>query len=75
MNRLPKKKITIELPKFQRNLVWKEKNKIEFIESLKKGYPFGTLLLYKQEDKDDIFSLIDGLQRSSTIKDYYEQTY
>lgn len=73
MNRLPKKKITIELPKFQRNLVWKEKNKIEFIESLKKGYPFGTLLLYKQEDKDDIFSLIDGLQRSSTIKDYYEQ--
>nr|WP_255347152.1 DUF262 domain-containing protein [Thermoactinomyces sp. Gus2-1] len=63
----------MELPKFQRNLVWKEKNKIEFIESLKKGYPFGTLLLYKQEDKDDIFSLIDGLQRSSTIKDYYEQ--
>lgn len=44
-------KNNIVLPKFQRNLVWSEREKINFIESLKKGYPFGSILIYKYKDE------------------------
>lgn len=54
---------------FQRNLVWSEEQKKTFIDSVKKGFPIGTLLFYKVKDKDT-YSLIDGLQRSTTIKDF-----
>lgn len=40
-----------------------------FIDSVKKGFSIGTLLFYKVKDKDT-YSLIDGLQRSTTIKDF-----
>lgn len=59
----------IVVPKFQRRLVWSKKQKQEFIETLSNGYPFGSILIYKYEDNDK-FSLIDGLQRFSTIKDF-----
>ena len=42
-----------------------------FIDSLTKGYPIGSLLFYKtQVDNVDVFTLIDGLQRGSSIKEY-----
>lgn len=61
--------VKIEVPMFQRNLVWSEEQKKTFIDSVKKGFPIGTLLFYKVKDKDT-YSLIDGLQRSTTIKDF-----
>ena len=61
---------TIEVPKFQRNLVWKDEQKTMFIDSIKNGFPVGSLLFYKLKNKDDTYSLIDGLQRSSTICDF-----
>lgn len=57
------------LPKFQRRLVWSTKEKENFIETLHNGFPFGSILIYKYED-DTKFSLIDGLQRYTTIRDY-----
>lgn len=55
--------------KFQRRLVWTSKEKKEFIDTLKKGYPFGSILIYKYKDQD-VYSIIDGLQRFTTIDDY-----
>lgn len=57
------------VPKFQRKLVWSKSEKRSFIETLSKGYPFGAILIYKYEE-DDKYSIIDGLQRFTTIEDY-----
>lgn len=57
------------VPKFQRKLVWSKNEKISFIDTLSKGYPFGAILIYKYEE-DDKYSIIDGLQRFTTIEDY-----
>ena len=64
-----KRKIVI--PLFQRGKRWTKDTKNTFIDSLTKGYPIGSLLFYKtQVDNVDVFTLIDGLQRSSSIKEY-----
>ena len=57
----------IEIPRFQRGLVWSKNKKIEFIKTLKAGLPIGVLLLSKEGDK---YLVIDGLQRFTTMKDY-----
>lgn len=62
----------LEVPTYQRNLVWSDEQKKLFIDSVKKGFPIGTLLFYKNSEKNNCYSLIDGLQRSSTIVDYID---
>ena len=68
-----KKKVLI--PKFQRNLVWRPHQKKAFIDSIKKGFPVGALLLFNAGARDDVvtYSLIDGLQRATTLKQYSEK--
>ena len=64
-----KKKIVI--PMFQRGKRWDKEKKETFIDSLRKKYPIGTLLFYKTvEGTQEIYTLIDGLQRGTSIKDY-----
>ncbi|XRG77004.1 DUF262 domain-containing protein [Rossellomorea sp. GAMAL-10_SWC] len=63
--------IKIRVPKLQRNLVWNDHQKTTFIDTLKKGYPFGSLLFYKKEE-NDVMLLVDGLQRTSTMLDCFE---
>ncbi len=64
-----KKKIVI--PMFQRGKRWPKEKKETFIDSLRKRYPVGTLLFYKTFDgEQEIYTLIDGLQRGSAIKEY-----
>ncbi len=67
------------LPKYQRKLVWSDTQKKNFIESIKEGFPFGSLLVYKYaniDDKDkDKLSIIDGLQRFSTLKEYENEKH
>lgn len=60
---------SIAVPTYQRRLVWSERQKESFIENISKGYPFGSILLYRYEG-DRRSSLIDGLQRYSTLKEY-----
>lgn len=57
----------IEIPKFQRGLVWNKDKKREFIKTLKAGLPIGVLLLSKKGDK---YLIVDGLQRFTTMKEY-----
>jgi len=67
------------LPEFQRGFVWKEKDVKTYITSLYKGYPTGSLLIWKtlkpprlrgkQETTENIYTrvLLDGQQRLTTL--------
>lgn len=64
-----KKKIVI--PMFQRGKRWNKATEDTFIDSLKNNYPIGTLLFYKTfNGQQEIYTLIDGLQRGTTIRKY-----
>ncbi|MBE6702857.1 MAG: DUF262 domain-containing protein [Ruminococcaceae bacterium] len=59
----------VVIPIFQRGLRWEPKKRSQFIDSLDRGYPFGSLLFAKQEGINK-YSVVDGLQRGSTACDY-----
>lgn len=59
------------VPRYQRGVVWKDSQKAELIDSIKKGLPFGSILLYQDDTKNN-FRIIDGLQRSNTIYEFIE---
>lgn len=67
----------IRIPRFQRGQVWNKEMKETLIRSIKDGYPIGSLLAYESYEQGingskpkKIWSLIDGLQRTSTIVEY-----
>lgn len=62
----------ITYPKFQRNVVWSEKKVSGLIETIQKGYPFGSILLFKPKNENEPYKLIDGLQRFTAISKYVE---
>ena len=72
LSETPNKKKKINIPKFQRTLVWNQKQKKAFIDSIKQGFPVGAILLYRVNEKDGtiFFNLIDGLQRSTALNQY-----
>ena len=57
----------VQVPTYQRGVVWTVNMQKELIDSLKHGYPFGSLIIftYDQNGKPDL--LIDGLQRSTAL--------
>ena len=64
-----KKRITV--PLFQRGTRWNKSQEIAFIDSLKKGYPVGTMLFYETvENNQTTYILVDGLQRGNSIRKY-----
>ena len=56
----------VVIPIFQRGLRWEATRRSEFIDSLYRGYPFGSLLFAKH-DSPNTYSVVDGLQRGSTV--------
>lgn len=68
----------IVIPRFQRGQRWKPDQEESFIDSVRKGYPVGTLLFYKTIETDDsgkgkeVYTLVDGLQRSTAISRYLQ---
>lgn len=58
----------IIIPIYQRGKRWSKQKREKFIDSLLLGYPVGTLLFAEYEGKK--YSVIDGLQRSTTICEY-----
>jgi hypothetical protein len=60
-------------PFFQRNLVWTDKAKSQFIESILLELPISEIYLY--EDESGILSVIDGQQRLSTIFHFLEKKF
>lgn len=55
-------------PDFQRNLVWKQYQKSQFIESIILNIPLPPL--YFKKELDGKYIIIDGLQRTSTLKSF-----
>ena len=66
----------IVIPRFQRGQRWDSKEEDGFIDSVRRGYPVGTLLFYKtiEQESDgkvkEVYTLVDGLQRSTAIFRY-----
>lgn len=63
---------TFVVPPYQRGYVWGDKQKEQFIDTLKRGLPFGTILLYRDEVNNQ-HQIIDGLQRCTTIFSFINQ--
>ena len=63
----------IVVPMFQRGKRWDKAKESLFIDSLRRGYPVGTMLFYEKITNGSMtYVLVDGLQRGNTIKKYYE---
>jgi len=65
--------VRLELPRFQRAQVWSEPDQRALIRSIHEGHPIGSLLLYEipGEAKPKRYLLVDGLQRTTAIRDYH----
>ncbi len=63
---------TFTIPNYQRGFAWKKNKKQNFIKTLISGEPFGTILVY--EDNNKLY-LIDGLQRINTIREFSDNKY
>lgn len=61
-------------PNFQRNLVWNDKHKESFIDTILKGYPFPEIYIAQSGVNFDTLQtqqvVVDGQQRLSTIMKY-----
>lgn len=57
------------IPTYQRPIVWSKSQKLAFIDNISRGFPFGSLLLYKYDNAEQ-YSLIDGQQRFTTLREY-----
>lgn len=67
---------SIKVPTYQRPVVWTTTERNSFISSLHQGFPFGSLLLYKYpDDRDGRYTLIDGQQRYTTMRDYINRPF
>lgn len=68
--------IRVEVPRFQRSLVWSEEQRRMLFDSLYRGFPIGAFLAYQTEKKDgnrNVLQIVDGLQRASTINEYLKR--
>tara|TARA_R110000868_G_scaffold411692_1_gene707582 strand:- start:268 stop:1326 length:1059 start_codon:yes stop_codon:yes gene_type:complete len=66
-------------PYFQRNFVWRDVHKREFIDTILKGYPFPQIFLARGDiNVDNLQSstcVVDGQQRLTTIRDYIDDEF
>ncbi len=60
-------------PDFQRNLVWDNQRKSRLIESILMRIPLP--MFYFAQDDEGRISVVDGLQRLSTIRDYMDNKF
>ena len=65
----------IPRPEFQRRLVWADKHKNSFIQTVLMGYPFPEIYVaageVNLETGEGTQMLVDGQQRISTLNDYF----
>jgi hypothetical protein len=64
---------------FQRNLVWREVHKIDFIKTILMGLPFPQIFISKGkvnvESMSTISCIVDGQQRSNAITEYINDIF
>lgn len=63
-------------PYFQRNLVWRDAHKRDFIDTILRGYPFPQIFLTRGPINLDTMeasqAVVDGQQRLNTIRDFVD---
>lgn len=59
----------IVLPRYQRRQVWSRQKQKKLIESVSRGFPIGSLLIY-EDCSGGTWQVIDGLQRATAFKAY-----
>lgn len=65
----------IKLPRFQRPFVWKEHDMLKLLDSLYKGYPIGSLLIWNSSQKLNSERSISGLKVGIEENNYYPTSY
>jgi Protein of unknown function DUF262/HB1, ASXL, restriction endonuclease HTH domain len=76
LRKLEKGRLTIQnhdFQSFQRHSVWRQAQKSRFIESLLMGFPIPAFYLNLREDGS--YLIIDGLQRTITLKEYLNNEF
>lgn len=65
---------TLKIPQFQRDFVWPREKSAKLIDSILKGYPIGTFILWKTKEQLRFVKNIGGQELPPTPKgDYAEQ--
>jgi len=72
LRQLRKGKINVN-PEFQRNKVWNKEKQSFFIESILLNFPLPPI--YLNQTKESTYIVIDGLQRSTTLQEYYSDEF
>ena len=72
-NRLKKDRYYI--PEFQRDYVWKIAQASRLIESIIMGLPIPAIFLAKDDNEENRYYIIDGQQRLTSIKNYYDGNF
>lgn len=72
LRQLEKGKINIQ-PDFQRNQIWSDFQKSQFIESIILNFPLPPI--YLNQTKEAKYIVIDGLQRTTALSDFYKGKY
>lgn len=62
----------LEVPLFQRSLVWSDEKRTNLVTSLLRRHPVGSILVARRSDNDK-WQLVDGLQRSYAISQFTKQ--
>ena len=65
----------IKLPRFQRPFVWKEQDMLKLLDSLYKGYPIGSILIWNSSQKLKSERSISGLEVDTEENTYYPTNY
>lgn len=74
-------KFRLTIPRYQRGIVWTDKQKEALLESISFGYPVGSLLAFQTSQKNNkgsaplVWQLVDGLQRASTLIEYMDHPF
>src|SRR5947207_66362 len=65
-------------PEFQRRLVWSNKHKLAFLDTVLRGFPFPEIYIaagdVDSETGEGIEMLVDGQQRVSTLYQYFKDS-
>ncbi|GAB2622782.1 DUF262 domain-containing protein [Novilysobacter erysipheiresistens] len=65
----------VKLPKFQRPFVWKRGDILKLLDSIYKGYPIGSLLMWNSSQRLTSERSIDGLELNSAEQISYPTNY
>ena len=65
----------IKLPRFQRPFVWKEPDMLKLLDSIYKGYPIGSILIWNSSQKLNSERSILGLEVNIEENSYYPTNY